>query len=132
MNISEASQKSGLSSKMIRDYEKAGLMPAARRTENGYRRYDDNDLAVLQFIRRARDVGFSLSEISELIRLWQNPQRTSATVKKLTENHIRQLDQKIAELSAMRDTLHSWHQHCCGDERPDCAIIDGLLSTNTP
>ncbi|MDO5687435.1 MAG: Cu(I)-responsive transcriptional regulator [Neisseria sp.] len=128
MNISQAAQASGLSAKMIRDYEKMGLIPSAKRSENGYRRYDENDVALLQFIRRAREVDFSLAETAELLRLWQDPQRTSAAVKAITANHIAMLDQKIARLSAMRDTLRGWHTDCCGDQRPECAILDGLLS----
>ena len=128
MNIGRAAEASGVSAKMIRHYEGAGLLPAAGRTLAGYRIYRETDVHTLRFIRRARDLGFSMKEIGTLVGLWRNRVRTSEEVKKLAIRHMRHLDEKIGELQAMRDTLAHLAQHCHGDERPDCPILDDLAS----
>jgi MerR family transcriptional regulator, copper efflux regulator len=125
-NIGEAAAATGVSAKMIRYYEATGLMPAAGRTFAGYRLYDANDLHRLRFIRRARQLGFPVREINLLLGLWDNRRRPSAQVKKLAEAHIAELDEKIAELEAMRRTLALLVRHCRGDERPQCPILDDL------
>jgi MerR family copper efflux transcriptional regulator len=126
MNIGEAASASGVSAKMIRHYEEMALLPAARRTESGYRQYEQNDVHTLQFIRHSRDLGFSLTEIAELLSLWQNRRRSSRQVKALAEAHIHELEQKAAELLAMKAALEHL-VHCChGDDRPECPILDGL------
>jgi len=126
MNIGEAASASGVSAKMIRHYEELGLLPAARRTESGYRQYDDSEVHTLRFIRHSRDLGFSLSEIAELLSLWQNRRRPSRQVKAMAQVHIKELEQKAAELLAMKSTLEHL-VHCCrGDDRPDCPILEGL------
>jgi Cu(I)-responsive transcriptional regulator len=126
MNIGEAAKASGVSAKMIRHYEEVGLMPAAARSDSGYRQYGDGDVHTLRFIRRSRDLGFSIREISELLGLWQNRKRPSRLVKSLAEAHIRALEQKVGELEAMKATLEHL-VHCChGDERPDCPILETL------
>ncbi len=126
MNIGQAADASGVSAKMIRHYEQVGLLPAARRTESGYRQYGDNEVHTLRFIRQARDLGFSIAEISELLGLWQNRRRSSRVVKGLAQAHIQALEAKAQELLAMKATLEHL-VHCChGDERPDCPIIDTL------
>jgi Cu(I)-responsive transcriptional regulator len=126
MNIGEAGAASGVSAKMIRHYEELGLLPTARRTESGYRQYGQNELHTLRFIRHSRDLGFSLSEIAELVGLWQNRRRPSRLVKALAEAHIKELEQKAAELLAMKSALEHL-VHCChGDDRPECPILDGL------
>lgn len=126
MNIGEAASASGVSAKMIRHYEEMALLPAARRTESGYRQYEQNDVHTLQFIRHSRDLGFSLTEIAELLSLWQNRRRPSRQVKALAEAHIHELEQKAAELLAMKAALEHL-VHCChGDDRPECPILDGL------
>ena len=126
MNIGEAASASGVSAKMIRHYEVMTLLPAARRTESGYRQYDQNDVHTLQFIRHSRDLGFSLTEIAELLSLWLNRRRPSRQVKALAEAHIHELERKAAELLAMKATLEHL-VHCChGDDRPECPILDGL------
>jgi Cu(I)-responsive transcriptional regulator len=128
MNIGEAAKASGVSAKMIRHYEQVGLVPAAARTEAGYRQYSDVDIHTLRFIRRSRDLGFSIHEISELLDLWRNRRRPSRLVKSLAEAHIAALEQKTRELLAMKETLEHL-VHCChGDERPDCPILDTLSS----
>ena len=128
MNIGEAAKASGVSTKMIRHYEQVGLVPPAARTDSGYRQYDDTDVHALRFIRRARDLGFSIREISELLDLWRNRRRPSRLVKTLAQAHIDALEQKAQELLAMKETLEHL-VHCChGDERPDCPILDTLAS----
>lgn len=124
--IGQAAEESGISRKMIRYYEQIGLLPPARRSESGYRYYDEPAIRRLQFIRRARDMGFSLERISQLLGLWQNEQRHSADVKALVEQYIAELDETIRQMQAMRDELYDWVDHCHGDYQPECAIIDHL------
>jgi Cu(I)-responsive transcriptional regulator len=132
MNIGEAAKASAVSAKMIRHYEEVGLMPAAARSEAGYRRYTESDLHMLRFIRRARDLGFSIREIAELLGLWQNRRRPSRLVKALAEAHMQALEQKARELLAMKATL-AHLVHCChGDDRPDCPILEGLSGDLSP
>lgn len=126
MNISDIAKRSGLSSKMIRDYEKIGLIKVAGRNEAGYRQYQEKDLDTLRFIKHARDVGFSLAQIQTLLNLKNNPNRTSAEVKQLVGDHIAALQEKIARLQSMAATLQSWHQCCQGNHDPECAIINQL------
>ena len=126
MNIGEAASASGVSAKMIRHYEEQGFVPKAGRTVAGYRVYRENDVHALRFIRRARDMGFSLKEIKDLLGLWNNRRRASADVKRMAEKHVKELDQKIAEMQAMRRTLVDLTEHCHGDNRPDCPILDDL------
>jgi MerR family copper efflux transcriptional regulator len=126
MNIGEAAGASGVSAKMIRHYEQLGLLPEARRTDSGYRQYEQNEVQTLQFIRHARDLGFSLSEIAELVGLWQNRRRPSRQVKALAEAHIKELELKAAELLAMKSALEHLVKCCHGDDRPECPILDGL------
>jgi Cu(I)-responsive transcriptional regulator len=111
---------------MIRHYEAIGLMAKARRTDSGYRIYDGNDVHTLRFIRRGRALGFSMKEIDHLLGLWRNRRRASGDVRRVAQQHIAELDQKIAELQAMRRTLHQLVQHCHGDRRPECPILDDL------
>ncbi|MFP5397699.1 MAG: Cu(I)-responsive transcriptional regulator [Gammaproteobacteria bacterium] len=126
MNIGQAAAATGVSAKMIRHYERVGLVPAASRTEAGYRQYTERDLNTLRFIRHSRDLGFSLEQIRELLDLWQNRSRSSRQVRALAEAHIAQIDQKLSDLQGVRATL-AHLVHCChGDDRPDCPIIDRL------
>jgi Cu(I)-responsive transcriptional regulator len=127
-NIGEAAKASGVSAKMIRHYETLGLLAAARRTQAGYRLYDQNDIHTLRFVRRARDLGFSIKLIEQLLGLWRNRRRTSADVRRIAQQHIVALNEKIEELQAMRRTLERLVRHCHGDERPDCPILDDLGS----
>ncbi|MBS0345979.1 MAG: Cu(I)-responsive transcriptional regulator [Proteobacteria bacterium] len=129
MNIGAMAAASGVSAKMIRHYEKIGLVGASARSTAGYRQYGERDVHALRFIRRARDLGFSLEQIGQLLSLWQDTRRSSAEVKRLAEAHLADLDERIRNLTAMRDTLVTLARDCCGDERPDCPILDGLAST---
>ena len=128
MNIGEAAARSGVSAKMVRHYESLGLLPRVARTEAGYRQYGDNEVHTLRFIRRARDLGFSMAEIGELLKLWSNRRRASGDVRRIAERHVQDLERRIAEMSSMKRTLEHL-VHCChGDERPECPIIDQLAS----
>ena len=125
-NIGQAAGASGVSAKMIRHYEENGFIPKAGRTVAGYRIYRDADVHMLRFIRRARDLGFSLHETKNLLALWTNRRRASGDVKKMVEKHVKELDGKIQELQAMRRTLVDLARHCHGDGRPECPILDDL------
>ena len=125
-NIGQAADASGVSAKMIRHYEENGFIPKAGRTVAGYRIYRQADVHMLRFIRRARDLGFSLKEIKELLGLWQNRRRSSGDVKRVAMKHVEDLDKRIAEMQAMRRTLVELGHHCHGDDRPDCPILDDL------
>ncbi len=126
MNIGEAAQASGVSAKMIRHYESIGLVDTPPRSEGGYRRYDERAVHTLRFVRRARNLGFSLDEIRDLLSLWHDRGRASADVKALTLRHVADLETRIAELAAMRDTLRALAESCSGDDRPDCPILSDM------
>lgn len=128
MNIGQAAKASGVSAKMIRHYESdsVALLPPAVRTDAGYRQYSEKDLHTLRFIRRARDLGFSIEEIRNLLSLWQDRQRSSRQVRALAQAHIEDLDRKVRALLAMKGTLENLVGCCQGDERPDCPIIEEL------
>jgi MerR family copper efflux transcriptional regulator len=128
MNIGEAAAASGVSAKMIRYYESIGLIANAVRTEAGYRVYSEGDVHTLRFIRRARELGFSIEQMRGLLTLWSDRSRASADVKRIALTHIAELEQKMRELEDMADTLRHLVQHCHGDGRPDCPIIDELSS----
>ncbi len=128
--IGQAAEASGISRKMIRYYEEIELLPPARRSDSGYRYYSEADIQRLQFIRRARDMGFSLERIGQLLGLWQNEQRHSADVKALVQKYIKELDESINQMQAMRNELHDWVDNCHGDERAECAIIKHLQPNN--
>jgi MerR family transcriptional regulator, copper efflux regulator len=126
MNIGEAAAASGVSAKMLRYYESIGLVPAAKRTGSGYRVYGADDVHRLRFVRRARNLGFSIEETGALLALWQDKARASADVKAVALRHVRDLEAKLAEIEAMRRTLQHLAGHCHGDGRPDCPILDDL------
>jgi MerR family transcriptional regulator, copper efflux regulator len=128
-NIGEAAARSGVSAKMVRHYESLGLVPKVGRTDAGYRQYTANDVHTLRFIRRARDLGFSMAEIAELLKLWQNKRRASADVKRIALAHADDLRRRIEEMEAMKRTLESLADCCHGDHRPDCPILDELAES---
>jgi Cu(I)-responsive transcriptional regulator len=128
MNIGDAAQASGVSAKMIRHYESIGLIPKAKRTGAGYRLYAHNEIHELRFIRAARDLGFSIAAIGELLRLWRDKRRPSSRVKALALEQISGLEVRIREMQAMKATLEQLASHCHGDGRPECPILDELAA----
>lgn len=126
MHIGEAAAASGVSAKMIRHYEGIALLPPAARTDAGYRQYTASDVHTLRFIRRARDLGFSLNEIRDLLGLWQDRGRPSRQVKALAQAHIADLDRRARELLDMKAALEHLVKGCRGDDRPECPILQGL------
>lgn len=131
-NIGEAAARSGVSPKMLRHYEALGLLPPIARTESGYRQYGERDVHTLRFIRRARDLGFSIAEIAELLKLWQDRRRASREVKKIALAHVADLQRRLDEMAAMKRTLEQLASCCHGDERPDCPILEGLADPAAP
>jgi Cu(I)-responsive transcriptional regulator len=128
VNIGEAARLSGVSAKMVRHYESLGLLPHVVRTDSGYRQYSEAEVHTLRFIRRSRELGFSMEEIGELLGLWQNRRRTSASVRRIAEKHAKDLQQRIEAMQAMQRTLGHLIHCCHGDERPDCPILDDLAA----
>ena len=126
MTIGEVARLSGVTPKMIRHYESLGLLPGVARSQTGYRHYDGKALHELRFIRQARNLGFSLPHIAELLDLWRDRQRSSQDVKRLAEQQLLALTQKIAELQQMQLSLQSLVTQCHGDERAQCPILEGL------
>ncbi|MDF1671688.1 MAG: Cu(I)-responsive transcriptional regulator [Roseovarius sp.] len=126
MNIGEISKASGVSTKMIRYYEKINLIAPARRTESSYRVYSDSDIHTLRFIRGARDLGFSVDQMKTLLALWKDRSRASSDVKAFALSHIAELERKSAAIKAMTKTLKHLADNCHGDGRPECPIIDGI------
>jgi len=132
MNIGEAAAASGVSAKMIRYYESVGLIPAPARSEAGYRVYGEQEVHLLRFVRRARDLGFPVERIGRLLALWQDRSRASADVKRLALAHVEELERKARELQEMAATLKHLAATCHGDARPDCPIIEGLAESRRP
>ncbi|MEA3118804.1 MAG: MerR family transcriptional regulator, copper efflux regulator [Paraburkholderia sp.] len=128
MNIGEAAKASGVSAKMIRHYEEAGLIRPAMRTQSNYRVYLPNDVEVLRFVRQARRLGFSMNQIATLLGLWKDHSRPSSKVKHLVKEQIGELDRRIRELMEMKKTLENLAEHCRGDARPECPILDALAA----
>jgi Cu(I)-responsive transcriptional regulator len=128
MKIGQASAASGVSQRMIRHYETIGLVPAAARRDSGYRDYDERDVHTLRFIGRARDLGFPIEEIRQLVALWNDRERSSSDVKALALARAAELDRKARELDEMRRTLEHLAAQCHGDARPDCPILGDLAA----
>jgi Cu(I)-responsive transcriptional regulator len=131
VKIGQAAAASGISERMIRHYEKIGLLPKAIRRDSGYRDYDERDVHVLNFIGRARDLGFSIEEIERLLELWNDRNRASADVKQLALTRVTELKRKERALRAMRLSLEHLAQSCHGNDRPDCPILGGLEGATT-
>ena len=126
VHIGDAARLSGVSAKMVRHYESLGLLPRVARTDGGYRQYSESEVHTLRFIKRARDLGFSMEEIAELVGLWQNRRRASANVRRVAQKHAEDLAQRIAAMQEMQKTLHHLIHCCHGDERPECPILEEL------
>lgn len=137
MNIGIVAKRSNLPTKTIRYYESVGIIPPIARTKSGYRQYTETDVQTLHFIHRARNLGFSVKDVSRLLSLWRDKQRSSADVKALASEHIQRIEKKITELAAMQGALNTLIGQCSGDVRSDCPILEGLadsqmLSTDIP
>ncbi len=126
VNIGEAAKRSGVNAKLIRHYESIGIVPKAGRSDSGYRTYSEADIHILSFVKRSRNLGFSMKEIKKLVGLWRNKSRASSDVKSLAVKHIEDMEQKISELEAMVQTLRHLAKTCHGDGRPDCPILNDL------
>lgn len=134
MNIGEAAKAAGVSTKMIRNYELIGLLPPAERSDSGYRLYGLRDVSVLRFIRQSRRLGFSMEQIAELIGLWGDDARSSREVKAVAQRHLDELEEKMREITEMKNALESMVKACKGDDHSNCAILDNLAvdSPTTP
>ncbi|CAN7150415.1 Cu(I)-responsive transcriptional regulator [Acidovorax sp. LjRoot194] len=126
LTIGEAARSAGISARMVRHYESLGLLAAVARTDSGYRQYTQADVHTLHFIRRSRDLGFSMEEIAELLALWHDRSRASSQVKRIAQSHIDDLSERIASMQAMQRSLQTLVSCCKGNERPDCPILDDL------
>jgi Cu(I)-responsive transcriptional regulator len=126
LSIGEAARSAGISARMVRHYEALGLLTGVARTDSGYRQYTQADVHTLHFIRRARDLGFSMEEIADLLGLWHDRRRASSQVKRIAQQHINDLSARIAQMQAMQRTLQTLVGCCHGDDRPDCPILDDL------
>ena len=132
VSIGQAAALSGVSAKMLRHYEALGLLGSVTRTDGGYRQYGAADVHTLRFIKRSRDLGFSMADIGELVDLWHNRRRASASVKRIAQQRVADLATRIESMQAMQRTLQNLLQHCHGDDRPDCPIVDDLAGTGAP
>lgn len=126
MNIGEAAKLSKVNAKMIRRYEEEGIIPKAGRSYSGYRQYSEKDIHVLRFVKRARELGFSMKDAKQLVSLWKNQNRSNSQVKALAQKHKNELEKKLNEMQAMLSTLDVLIKHCHGDSRPDCPILKEL------
>ena len=122
--IGTAARLSGVSARMVRHYESLGLLASVVRTDGGYRQYGEADVRSLQFIKRGREMGFSMAEIAELVSLWHDRRRASASVKRIAQKHVNELTRRIDSMQAMQRTLTNLLDLCPGDDRPDCPILD--------
>jgi Cu(I)-responsive transcriptional regulator len=131
MNIGEAADAAGVSAKMIRHYEQIGLVPAAARTDSGYRQYSERDVSILRFIRQSRQLGFSMEQIANLLGLWSDDRRASREVKALAQEHLDAIEEKMREMAEMQRALKRLVTSCHGDDHPHCAILDELAVRST-
>jgi MerR family transcriptional regulator, copper efflux regulator len=128
LTIGEAARSAGISARMVRHYESLGLLSAVARTDSGYRQYTEADVHALHFIRRSRDLGFSMEEIAGLLALWHDRTRASSQVKRIAQAHIDDLSERIAAMQAMQRSLQTLVSCCKGNDRPDCPILDDLAA----
>ena len=126
MNIGQAARASGISARMIRHYESIGLVPLPPRSPGGYRRYDEAAVARLRFLKHARAVGFESDEIKKLLSLWHNPRRSARDVKRLAEAHLADVEARIEQMRMIATALAHLVEHCHGEDRPDCPILEAL------
>lgn len=132
MNIGQAARASGISARMIRHYESIGLVPLPPRSPGGYRCYDESAVARLRFLKLARAVGFESEEIKRLLSLWQNPRRSARDVKRLAESHLADVEARIEQMRMIAASLSHLVEHCHGEDRPDCPILEALEAADEP
>lgn len=128
MNIGEVAALSGVNARMIRRYEDEGIIPKAGRSLAGYRTYSSKDVPILRFVKHARELGFSIKDLKQLVGLWRNESRPSSQVKSISQKHVQELEQKRIEIENMLKTLQHLMKSCHGDQRPDCPILEGIES----
>ena len=128
LTIGQLSKRCALSAKTIRYYEAVGLLPEPERGANAYRYYDRRAVHILRFVGRARELGFSMEDIAELLTLWNNKRRMSKNVRAIAQAHLETIQDKICKLEGMQSTLQDLIHCCRGDERPDCPILEELAS----
>lgn len=131
MIIGEAAKLSGMTAKTIRYYEDIGLVQPDRVASTGYRDYSDDDIHILKFLHRARDLGFSVKQCRTLLSLYKDRDRASADVKAIAKTHLEEVSRKIEELKEMKNTLQHLVSNCHGDDRPNCPILMGLAGKNS-
>lgn len=131
MNVGDAAQRSGLPAKTIRYYEEIGLI-SPRRAGNGYRDYSSDDIHRLAFLRRARNLGFSIDDCRQLMALYQDRSRASHDVREIAAAHVKAIEEKVRELQSMRSTLRTLIDACHGDQRPDCPILADMAGAEPP
>lgn len=131
LTIGQVAQRSGVSARMIRHYEQLGLLPQAMRNEAGYRLYTEADIHRVSFIKRARDLGFEMDEIAQLLSLWQDQNRSHAQVRKIAAQHMKELQMRIDQLQAMHQTLAYLVDCCAHQSRPECPILEDLSGKNS-
>jgi Cu(I)-responsive transcriptional regulator len=131
VTIGKASSLTGVSAKMIRYYEEIGVLKKASRTDAGYRLYNQAHIQQLGFIRRARNLDFSMTEIQSLLKFWLDTDRESRNVKQLALSHLQEINKKILELEQMRAILQKLADKCDGDDNPDCPILEGLAQLSS-
>lgn len=128
LTIGEAAKQTGVPAKTIRYYEETGLIPLAERAANGYRLYGERALHLLRFVKRARDLGFSVQDVGGLLALWANDSRASSEVKELATRHLGEIEEKITALQVLRNTMRTLIDSCHGDDRADCPILEDLAT----
>lgn len=128
MRIRDAARLSGVSAKLIRYYETAGLISPAGRDANDYRLFDERNVHELRFIKRARSLGFPLKQIEELLGLWREKRRPSRKVKVLAQRHKQVVVGRMEAHWAIIKVLGRLIEACKGDDRPECPILDELGS----
>ncbi|MBA6355373.1 MULTISPECIES: Cu(I)-responsive transcriptional regulator [unclassified Colwellia] len=131
VTIGKASNLTGVSAKMIRYYEEIGVLKKTSRTDAGYRLYNQAHIQQLGFIRRSRNLGFSMIEIQSLLKFWLDTDRESRHVKQLAVSHLQEINEKILELEQMRAILQKLADQCDGDDNPDCPILEGLAQLSS-
>ncbi len=126
MRIGELARATGTKAETIRYYEREGILPAADRTDSNYRDYSDQHLASLTFVRRARELGFSIVQVRELLALSGHEDKPCKDVDKLVQSQLAEVERKIVDLSALRSELSQMLRSCQADRIGECHIVASL------